>query len=305
MKSKLKSVILSVAKNPAESTGYFAALRMTAMSACFVLLIAGHSFAQSPSRIVSLKPNITDIIYAIGEGDRLVGVTKYCDIPDGRAKPPVVADYTQPFTERIISLSPDVVLGSMENSSRRSIESLDKLGIKVRLFPFATIEETKSSTLAIADQLGVRKKGEDVEKKFDGELTKIKTRWRDYPVKRVMVVWGTRPVIVAGPGGYMDELLSVISAENVVKDTKIKYPRIGIEEMIALDPDVIIDLSMGNESGKENGGRPWDGVGAIRAVQNGSVITMDAAKFRAGPNLPAALGELASKLRLLTVDHGP
>lgn len=271
--------------------------------AFFAAFLCGAGAGASGLRIVSLKPNITDIVYALGEGDRLVGVTKYCDVPQGQVKPAIVADYTRPYTERIMALSPDIVLGSRENSSRRSIESLEKMGIGVRLLPFTTIRETESSIRAIGELLGIRQRGDELAEKFSAEIFGLKKKWKDYPLRRVIVVWGVRPIVVAGPGTYMDELLEFISASNAVKDTRIKYPHIGIEEMIALEPDAIIDLSMGSEAQEKEGGRPWDNIGAIRAVREGRVIAMDVSKFRAGPNLPAALNKLAREIRPLTRDH--
>jgi len=96
-------------------------------------------FLAAPSRIVSLKPNITDIVYVLGLGDKLVGITKYCEVPKGASRPEIIGDYTQAYVEKIVELSPEIVLGSKENSSRRSIESLRRMGVRVELFPFTTL----------------------------------------------------------------------------------------------------------------------------------------------------------------------
>jgi len=112
---------------------------------------------------------------------------------------------------------------------------------------------------------------------------------------------------VAGPGSYIDELLDFIGAENAVRGTKIKYPHIGLEELIAMDPDAIVDLSMGSEastvfsevekpSGKKSGGGPWEDVNSIGAVSDGRVISLDASMFRAGPGLPGGLATLGEML---------
>lgn len=270
-------------------------MKKYSLAIIIALVFAGRGVQSAPpARIVSLKPNITDIVYALGAGDGLVGVTRYCDVPLDAQKPAIVADYTQPYTEKIIALAPSVVLGSEENSSRSSVETLKRLGIDVKLFPFTTLSDTKTSMKEIGAAIGAPDKGALLSEKFADELDVLGKKWKNFKPKRVIIVWGTRPIVTAGPGTYMDELLGVIAAENAVKGTKIKYPRTGIEEMIALEPDAIIDLSMGNESG--NGDRPWDGVSAIRAVRERRVITMDAGKFRAGPYLPKALETLAEAL---------
>lgn len=255
-------------------------------------------------KIISLKPNITDIVYALGLGDSVVGVTKYCDVPDGRIRPPVVGDYTQPYTERIIALSPDIVLGSKENSSRKSIETLEKIEVRVELFSFATIDEILESIRKIGDILGASKGGGELADKIGSQFSAMKKTWSGKNPKRALVVWGIRPLIVAGPGSYMDELLAAVGAINVVSGTMIKYPRIGIEELIALNPDVIIDLSMEGETyigdsphaGTIPYSRPWDGIDEVRAVKDKAVVRLDASAFRAGPNLPEALELLARRM---------
>lgn len=261
------------------------------------LLFYSSNSLASPQRVVSLKPNITDIVYALGLGDRLVGVTRYCDIPADAKKPQVVADYTRPLIERIIALSPDLVLASKENSSRKSIGSLERLGLSVELFSFTTLEETMSSIRRVAASLGVAETGEKLAQQMEGQLNALKKRFAVGQAPRVVIVWGLKPLIVAGRGTYMDEVLGFIGVENAVPKGKVKYPHIGIEELIAMDPDVIIDLAMGSESGTNPAdSRPWDKVYTIGAVRNNRVYRLDAGKFRAGPTLPDALANLAEMI---------
>lgn len=265
-----------------------------------VLCLSKVTHASAAQRIVSLKPTITDVIVALGEGQRLVGVTRYCDTSSLTPKPAIAGDYTQPFIERIIALSPDIILGSQENSSRRSIEQIERMGMRAEILPFSTVNETFSSIKKIGVLLGVPEKGDGLAREMKTSLISLKEKWSTSSIKRLIIVWGTRPLIVAGPGSYMDELLAYIGAKNAVMKTQIHYPRLGLEELIALDPDAIIDLSMGSEALESLGSaKPWDGVGILRAVREKQVISLDASMFRAGPKLPEALNRLAKML------HGP
>jgi len=268
-------------------------VRVIALILC-IAATSSEAYSAAPARIVSLKPSITDVVYALGLGDRLVGVTRYCDVPEGRQRPAVVADYTRPYSERIVALSPDIVLGSMENSSRRSVESLQRMGMRVELYPFTTISETLSSIRGIAATLGEPARGDALVREIESKLSALKSRWGGERKFRVVIVWGTKPLVAAGPGAYMDELLDSIGAENAVRGTKVKYPRIGLEELIAIDPDAIVDLSMGSESGSRvSTERPWNGVTELKAVREGRVIPMNVSLFRAGPRLPEGLAKLA------------
>lgn len=260
---------------------------------CIWLLSSPPCFASEARslRVVSLKPNITDTLIALGLSEKIVGITKYCPKPDSKEPPKIVGDYTQPYIEPIIALKPDIILASQENSSRASVETLQNVGFRVELFDFSNISQTKSSIERIANLLGVPQSGERVVKEMDKKLSGVKKGWANLPKKKTLVVWGTRPIIASGSGSYMDEMLDIIGAANVIKGTKIKYPKITLEEIIGFDPEIILDLSMGSESA-DAGTRPWEEISTISAVRNKKVITLDASMFRAGPNLPASLEKL-------------
>jgi iron complex transport system substrate-binding protein len=255
------------------------------------LLSSQTAWAEAPVRIVSLKPTITDVVYALGLGERLVGVTRYCNIPKGRKGPAIVADYTRPYVERIVALSSDLVLGSRENSSRRSIDNLKRMGLKVKLFPFGKMEDSLESIVEIADALGEGEHGRKLAKKLRLELAKLKRTYGEKPTKRAVIVWGRRPMVVAGSGTFMDEALAYIGSKNAVRGSGVKYPKIGLEELIALNPDIIVDLSMGSER-EDTAARPWERTDAIKT----RVISMDMNDFRAGPRLIEGLKKLGREI---------
>ncbi|MBN1282421.1 MAG: ABC transporter substrate-binding protein [Proteobacteria bacterium] len=260
-----------------------------------VPFVATGAQAEAPRRIVSLKPAITDTVYALGLGDKLVGVTKYCDVPEGASRPQIAADYTRPYTERIISLRPDLVLGSEENSSRRSIEAIERAGIAVRLFPFTGLDESLASIHEIAELLGRPDRGKMLTSDMKSQLDTLKRRYGAEKPAKAVVVWGLRPMIVAGPGTYMHEAIPCIGLANAATAAGVKYPKVGLEQLIAYDPEVIIDLSMDVRPGAAPE-RPWDGVKAIKAVRQGRVIAMDPGIFRAGPGIALALEMLAKEI---------
>lgn len=245
--------------------------------------------AKGLQRIVSLKPNVTEILFALGAGDQVVGVTKYCDYPERVKSLPKVADYVKPFTEKIIELSPDIIIGSEENSSRKSITMLKRMGYDVRLFPFSNVGEMLASIQKIAKLVGKEKEGQRLARQIKHGLEKIKDERSDKTGASVLVVWGYRPMVVSGQKTYMDELLTIVGARNVVGESNIRYPHWSIENVIAKNPDVIIDMSMGSES---NAGNVWNKIPMISAVKTGRVYRLDASMFRLGPRLVRAVSEL-------------
>ena len=267
---------------------------------CICLIIGTslslNAYTANVQKIVSLKPNITDIVYVLGAGDKLVGVTKYCPIPEKKKRPTIVGDYTRPFTEKIIALGPDIILGSEENTSHRSVMMLSKLGLRVELLSFRNFENTLNSVKRIATLLGIPEKGKSVAKSMREKILQLSDNFGKGQKKRVLFVWGTRPFVVAGSGTYIDELMAPMGIVNAMKSKKTAYPRIGIEELIAIDPDVIVDLSIGHEANSTK--RPWEGIDAVSAVKNGNVVSMDATELLAGPHLPDGLNKLAAMIHM-------
>lgn len=209
-----------------------------------ILFFCQHAAASEFQRIVSLKPNITSILFDLGVGDRIVGVTTFCDRPIEAKGIPRVADYTRPFLEKIISVRPDVIIGSKEESSQRSIFDIKKMGFRAELFDFGNIDQTISSIKGIADLLGVSARGDELASKMKENLISLEQRYEKNIGKKVIVVWSLRPIIVSGPKSYMSELLKYLNLENAVVKGGA-YPHWGMEEIFGAMPDAIIDLSGG------------------------------------------------------------
>lgn len=248
--------------------------------------------AEAPQRIVSLKPNITEIVYALGRGEALVGRTRYCDYPPEAQALPVAGDYTRPFIERIVALHPDLVLASEENSQRRAFERLQAMGVRIVLFDFSTIAATIASVRAIGRAIGAGAAGDRLAAKMQKALQRPEKNSATKRPRALLVV-GVRPIIAAGPGSYLDELIPTAGLTNAVVDRSMRYPRLALEELIALDPEVIVDCSMGSEEHDRGSPRPWEGIAALRAVREGRVVPCDMGRLRPGPRLPAALADLA------------
>jgi len=265
------------------------------VSITIFLLIASvaSEVGATPDRIISLKPNITEIVYELGLGDKLVGRTKYCDWPTQAKDVAIVADYTRPFIERIIAINPDIVLASKENTIRRPMDKLEAMKIRIALFDFSSIPATLKSIREIADLLGEHERGVKLTAKIQNKLSAIKVRWAKKSSRSAALVVGLRPIIVAGKGSYLDEMLLIINVNNAVKTSGIKYPRIDLEGLIAIDPEAIVDLSMGSENNSRGGSRPWNRISALRAVRDNHVIVFDMSSLRQSPRLPDSLDRLA------------
>ncbi len=266
-----------------------------------LFLLFSSNVAFSGERIISLKPNITEILFALGVGGQVVGVTTWCDYPEAAKKLPKVADYININTERIMALKPDLVIGSEENSVKSQFAALNSAGIRTMTAPFATIEDLYGSIGKIAEAVGKK----DAGKKLVAEIRKgmKKTNPPSPPFTKggistsppfekggtggisdqrtVLILVGHRPLVAASDKTFMGEIVGLAGFKNVVTSERL-YPTINTEFLLAKNPDVIIDLGMGSEAHSE-----------LPAALRGRVVKLDISDFRAGPRIGEAVKKLS------------
>lgn len=281
--------------------------------------IASPFSAFAYSRIISLKPNLTEILFELGLGPELVGVTQWCKRPEAVKSLPKVADYLQAFPEPILQLKPDLVIGTKENGSEKEIRflldrgipvltlgssqnsspqevgTLKTRGISVDSLGFENIEGTMLSIEALGALLGKDHLAKDITAKMRKELATLKTEAEAVPKTRVLYVVGYQPLVVAGANNFFDEAGDYIGAINVARQSKLKYPYYSTEGLIRSAPDVILDFAMGSESSEAAKlGRAgfWKQFPSIPAVKNGRIFALDIETMRAVPSLPATLRDI-------------
>ena len=275
------------------------------------------------SRIVSLKPNLTEILFELGLGAQVVGVTQWCRRPEAAQSLPKVADYLKAFPEPILRLKPDLVIGTKENgseteirfllergvpvltlgsaanSSPQEVAALKALGFDVEALGFAGLEETMRSIAALGALLGKAEAAQATVAKMRAELAALKAEAEAVPKRRVLYVVGYQPLVVAGGDNFFDEAGAYIGAVNVARESRLKYPYYTTELLIRAAPDVILDFAMGSEAGEAaKRGRAdfWKSFPSIPAVKNGQIHALDIETMRAAPSLPATLRGLFTLL---------
>ncbi|MDX1386323.1 MAG: helical backbone metal receptor [bacterium] len=274
------------------------------MSKFFSVLILPILLFASPlgatERIISLKPNITEILYALGAEDQLVGVTTFCTRPPAAGKLPKVADYIRANPEKILKLKPDLILASRENGSQKEIYFLMDRGISVELLSFGNFEEIKSSVSKLGRLLKKEAQAEQILKKMQEAIEQLKSQAKNSPKRKTLWVVGYEPLVVVGGNNFIDDAGKLLNLENVAGKSSLKYPTYSTEQMIRTAPEVIIDLAMGTESSPEKRKEHmawWQRFPSIPAVQNNKIIPFSMYEFRPVPQLPETLKELAKKIR--------
>jgi iron complex transport system substrate-binding protein len=247
-------------------------------------------------RVVSLGPATTEALYAIGAGDRLVARSQYCDWPPEATKLPAVGGI-EPDIEAILQLAPDLVVGPSGQWSARLSETMKAHGIAT-WFPeeIQSLAGVDALILGLGERTGHAAPARVVADALDARERVIETAAGGGPRPRVLLVAGLAPIVVAGPRTFASDLVTHAGAVNVVAEGRA-WPTLDFEQVIELDPDVILDVSVA-ESGSVTHITPeasgWDGV---RAVRQGHVVPIgDERVLRPGPRIAEGLAVLAHAL---------
>ena len=252
---------------------------------------------KPPERIVSLTPAITETLFALGLGDRVVGVTRFCDYPPEAKKKRQVGGYSDPDVEAVVALSPDLVLISPNVGNRDGALALRRAGIRVEVVAGERMEETYAALERIGRLCGVPEKGRALAARVRGEVEAAAAAVRALPRTRALLCLQTDPVIAAGRDTLPADLLERAGGRNVVDAPR--YPQLGMEAVIAAAPEVILQTRMDLPAGDPTSGPAafWSRWSAIPAVAQGRVLVFDGTPaLRPGPRVGEAVQQLAAYL---------
>jgi len=247
-------------------------------------------------RIVTLAPDLTETVYALGLENRLAGDTDYCDTPPAAKAKPHVGTTINPSLEAIVSLHPDLVLATTSINRRETVESLAQLGIAVYTSNPHTVRGMLDSIRRMADAMGAPSDGEALSAHLQQRLDALATRLKDQPPAHVLFVVWTDPLISIGQNTFIADALRWAGAESVIL-SKQNWPRVSLEEVARLQPEYIVVVEDATRPGGEEAdlqARPqWK---QIRAVETGHVVPIDDQMERPSPGLIDAIETLAREL---------
>jgi len=238
----------------------------------FFLLGAGQK--TPPRRIVSLVPFVTEELFQLGVGDKIAGVTVFCNYPEEAKKKEKIGAFLQPNIEKIVTLSPDIVFATKEGHKNTMVEKLKNTGINVFVFePCSSFNDVSGQFLQLSGLVGEKQKAEKILLKVNKRINAVK---RENILKRKPgVFWqvGANPLITSGKNTFADEMITFAGGINIAGESKIRYPRYNREEVIRKNPDIIIITDMGIETASETAA--WQKYPEINAVKNKKIFILD------------------------------
>ncbi len=275
------------------------------LAACIAAraLCAGEAFASGEERairIVSVAPATTEILFALGSGSELVGVSQFCNYPQEARNIEKVGTFSQPDIEKIISLRPDIVFCTgLEQAP--AITTFRQLGLKVYVSDPKNFEDLYNSIIEISSLIGKTENGKALVDKMKREIDRI-GRIAESNIgssrPRVFIEFWHAPIMTAGRGSFIDEMIERAGGVNIAKDSKKPYTYYSQEQVFYHDPEYIILAYM------QGGADPYDliskryGWSGLSAVRNRHVyndIDPDIL-LRAGPRLVDGLRSIQERL---------
>ena len=246
-----------------------------------------------PARIVSLAPSITETVFVLGEGDRLIGVTDYCDYPPEATRKAHIGGISNPNFEAILALRPDLVIATSESNYAEHVERLVSLGLPVYVVRPVDWETVLDSIERIGDILGRDAVGRARVTAMRQEADAIGRAVAGLPRPRVLYVVWPNPLIAPGRDTLINDLIRRAGGDSVTGDEPLLYPRLSLETVVERRPDRIIVGRHGQETVEELL-RGWERLGSVTAVREGRVYGVDGnLVHRPGPRMVEALRALA------------
>ena len=278
----------------------FQVFHLTALFVFSIYSIDGHAASQ---RVISTSPAITEILFALGAGDRVVGVTDYCSFPKKACLLPSIGGPLNPSTETWISLKPDLIIiqeDSIVINKHATILKIPILKVSVN-----NLENILTSIQAIANTMQVSKRGNQLVDKIKSEIEQYRTRLRKLKPRQVLMLLSdtndpSRDLYAVGRNTFLNELLSIAGGENILPDTMATYPKISKEFIIAKSPEIIIEI--GPKSNLSSDGildrkKTWGKYPTLNAVKNNRLYFIGADYILIpGPRLINILDDLTRNI---------
>jgi len=247
-----------------------------------------------PRKIVSLAPNITEILFSLGLDKEIVGVSIHCNFPE-KAKAKVgVGSYISLDFERIVSLKPDLIIATGAGNTRDMVERLEKLGFPTYVIFPKNFNDVLKSIGHLGQVVGREKEAMGIVQGMSRRRQRVIELTQGLPRPKIFLQIGEAPIVTVGKQSFADDLIRLAGGENIAGEEKEMYPRLGMEEILKRSPEVILISSMNPKGDYQKALQEWSRWKMIPAVKNGRIHLIDSDLIdRPSPRIINGLEEIA------------
>ena len=252
---------------------------------------------DEPKRIVALAPSITEIVFALGQEDRLKGVTTYSDFPPAATRLPKVGSYIRLDLERIVALKPDLCIAVKDGNPKETVQRLELLKIPVYAVDPRNLETVMQTVMEIGRLLNAGEKASTLLQNMRSRILKVQSLVAKSTYRpRVFFQIGIDPIVSIGTDTFIHELIILAGGQNLAAGA-VTYPRFSQEQVLALSPEVFIITSMTRAASFEDVKAGWSRWPDMPAVRNQRILLEDSNIFdRPTPRLVDALELLVRRI---------
>lgn len=205
-----------------------------------------------PQRIISLAPSVTEMLFALGLNDQIVGVTSYCDFPEEAKKKEKVGDTLNPNLERLIALKPDLVVITTASQLERLSKQLSDQNIPVYVVDPKTVRDVAKAIASLGLATDMASEGRKLQTEMLKRIDAVEERVKNLPKPKALYVLQAAPLITVGRNTFITDLIRLAGGESITDDLETAYPQLSRETAIARAPQVLIaPASHGTELVKE------------------------------------------------------
>ncbi len=275
-----------------------AALAASTVRAATPTASVGRPAAPAAHRLLSLAPNLTELVYAAGAGDRLVGVVAYSDYPAAAQRVPLIGDAFRLDFERVMAVQPDLVLAWGSGTPRENVERLRALGLRVEPVPVDHLDEIPVALEKIGQWAGTTAVARPAAARFRAALAAQRQALAKHAgvPPRVFIQIGRNPYYTVNDQHLIGEVVTLCGGRNVFGGLSQLAPVVGEEDIVATRPEVILVLDDGRDGGAS--AKAWQRWRQLPAVRNGRVYTVDSNTVaRATPRVLAGMAKVCAHLK--------
>lgn len=251
---------------------------------------------QKPAqRIIAMAPHVTELLYAAGGGDKIVGAVTYSDYPEAAKKLPRIGDNRLVDMERVIAMKPDLIVIWMHGSSERQIDTLRQLGVPLFHSEPQKLEGIADSLLRLGQLMGTESVAQPAAAEISRQFAALAKQYGNRPPVRMFYQVWDKPLYTLSGSSIVSDAMRLCGGVNIFADLKVTAPVVSTEAVLQADPEAIFGTSEKNYGGV-NLWRPYT---TMKAVRNDNLFTLNGELLnRAGPRMVAGTAALCEKLEL-------
>ena len=242
-----------------------------------------------------MAPHVTELLFAAGGGDRIVGAVNYSDYPEAAKRIPRIGSNREIDLERVIAMKPDLIVAWMHNNSERQIEMVRKLGVPVFLSDPQTLEGIPENVARLGQLMGTGAVANSVAGELRKQLASLRARYAGRPTVRTFYQVWDKPLYTLSGKHIVTDALRLCGGENIFDKLTVTAPIVSVESVLQADPEAIFGTAEKNYGGV----KLWKPYATLTATRNGNLFTVDGDLLnRAGPRMIAGTALMCEKLEL-------